>query len=280
VGRFGGGLPAYGGMALVMTAISLAAMLASVAGTAGAAQTEASSVRMPPREQIRIVLSNRPFMVLIFSKLMLLLALSAITTSLYYVVTQIMQRGPSALSLYGIVQNAGILVSLRFWVWLGRRHSKQALFAAAVLGGVPLSLSWLLASPAEPLWVFGVRAGLLGFFAGGSLVMGQSMLPDTIDFDHQRSGMRREGVFSAIYSFVEKASFAAGPLIVGSLLGAFGYVASRTGAAPVTQTPEALRAVYIGVAIVPAVAALIAAASLRFYTLTEQSLRRAPLNTA
>jgi GPH family glycoside/pentoside/hexuronide:cation symporter len=192
---------------------------------------------------------------------------------MYYVVVQIMQRSPSVLSLYGIANNLGIVVSLPLWAWLGRRLSKRVVFGLAILAGVPLSLSWLLTTPGEPLWVFCVRALLLGIAAGGSLVMGQSLLPDTMEYDFTRTGLRREGIFAAIYSFVEKASFAAGPLLVGSLLGLFGYVSAKAGAHPVLQPKEALTGIYIGVAVVPAAASLMAVAALFFYNLAEAGQR-------
>ena len=273
VAYFGGGLSAYGVTASIMAAISLAAMMYSVVGTASAYATRRAPAVPDLRGAIGSVLSNQPFVVLIFAKLMLLLSLSAITTTMYYVVVQIMQRTPSVLSLYGIANNLGIIVALPLWAWLGRRFSKQLVFAVAILAGVPLSLSWLLTSPAEPIWVFCVRALLTGIAAGGSLVMGQSLLPDTMEYDFRRTGLRREGVFAAIYSFVEKASFATGPLIIGALLGLFGYVSSKAGGHPVLQPKEALTGIYIGVAVVPAVAALIAAISLKFYNLTEADLR-------
>jgi GPH family glycoside/pentoside/hexuronide:cation symporter len=274
VAFFGGGLSAYGATASIMAAISLAAMMYSVVGTASAHATRRTPAVPDLKGAILSVLSNRPFGVLIFAKLMLLLSLSAITTTMYYVVVQIMHRTPGVLSLYGIANNLGIVAALPLWAWLGKRFSKQMVFAIAILAGVPLSLSWLLTSPAEPIWVFCVRALLTGVAAGGSLVMGQSLLPDTMEYDFRRTGLRREGVFAAIYSFVEKASFAAGPLIVGALLGVFGYVSSKAGAPPVLQSKGALTGIYIGVAVVPAVAAMIAALSLRFYNLNEAELCR------
>jgi GPH family glycoside/pentoside/hexuronide:cation symporter len=273
VARFGGGLFAYGLTAWIMAAASLFAMLYAVIATAPAFATTHVPAAPDLRAGIASVLGNRPFVVLIFVKLMILLSLSAITTTMYYVVVQIMRKPPSVLSLYGIATNIGILASLPFWAWLGRRWSKQLVFAVAILANVPLSLSWLLTSPAEPVWLFCLRALLLGFGAGGALVMGQSLLPDTMEYDFKRTGLRREGIFAAVYSFVEKASFAAGPLIIGALLSLFGYVASKTGSAPVVQSQSALTGIFIGIAVVPAVASLIGAAALRFYHLSEAELR-------
>jgi GPH family glycoside/pentoside/hexuronide:cation symporter len=273
VSYFGGGMMAYGVTACIMAAASLVAMVYAVVATASAHATRRVAAVPDLRAGFMSVLQNRPFVVLIFVKLMILLSLSAITTTMYYVVVQIMHRPASVLSLYGIATNVGILASLPFWAWLGRRMSKQLVFAIAILANVPMSLSWLLTTPAEPIWLFCLRALLLGIGAGGALVMGQSLLPDTMEFDFKRTGQRREGIFAAIYSFVEKASFAAGPLIVGALLGLFGYVASKAGHPPVIQSPEALKGIYIGVAVVPAVTSVFGAAALWFYDLTESQLR-------
>ena len=44
------------------------------------------------------------------------------------------------------------------------------------------------------------------------------MLMESFAFDYRISGVHREGVLSAGFSFVEKASLALGPLIIGTLL--------------------------------------------------------------
>ena len=63
--------------------------------------------------------------------------------------------------------------------------------------------------------------------------------------------VRREGVYAGAYSFVEKASMAFGPLLIGVILQAFHFRPSLGKA--VQQPPEALMGIIIGVAVVPAV---------------------------
>ena len=41
---------------------------------------------------------------------------------------------------------------------------------------------------------------------GAVLLLGQSLLPDTMEWDYRRTGMRREGMLSAVYTMVEKLS--------------------------------------------------------------------------
>jgi GPH family glycoside/pentoside/hexuronide:cation symporter len=67
---------------------------------------------------------------------------------------------------------------------------------------------------------------LLGLGAGGLLLVGQSMLPDTMQYDYQKTGIRREGIFAGVYTTVEKISFAIGPALLGLIIGYAGYDAS------------------------------------------------------
>jgi GPH family glycoside/pentoside/hexuronide:cation symporter len=137
------------------------------------------------------------------------------------------------------------------WVWLGTKFSKRTLYIAACLLFACLTSSWLLAVANEPLPFILLRGFLSGTFSGGLLLMGQSLLPDAIDADCKKSGIRREGVYAGAYSFVEKASMAFGPLLIGLILQAFHFQPSLGKA--VAQPPEALTGILIGVAIVPAV---------------------------
>ena len=100
--------------------------------------------------------------------------------------------------------------------------------------------------------------------------MGQSMLPDTMEYDFLRTGLRREGIFAALYTTVEKFSGAIGVALVGALLGTYGYIQSRGGT--VAQPESALWAIRIAMAWVPAAITLAGMAALLFYDLDERKL--------
>ena len=91
-----------------------------------------------------------------------------------------------------------------------------------------------------------------GPLGGGTLVMGQSLVPDTIEYDFRRTGLRREGIFAGVFTTVEKFAYAFAPAITGIFLGAMGYVSS-TGDVDAAQPDSAILAIYIAVAIVPSV---------------------------
>ena len=66
-----------------------------------------------------------------------------------------------------------------------------------------------------------VFAGI-GFSA--HYVIPWSIVPDTVEYDYSKYGVRREGVFYALWIFVARIGSALAGLIVGGMLALFGYV--------------------------------------------------------
>ena len=92
-----------------------------------------------------------------------------------------------------------------------------------------------------------------------------SMLLDTIDHDRRISGLNREGVYSGIWSAMDKTAFAFGALMAGIALQFVGFQESAEGF--VAQTPEAVRGIGIVFACAPAFFAAIAMAVMTRYRL-------------
>jgi GPH family glycoside/pentoside/hexuronide:cation symporter len=75
------------------------------------------------------------------------------------------------------------------------------------------------------------------------------MLTDTIAFDRVRSGISREGMFSGVFSALEKLAFALGPAIAGVALSVAGFVESRGGAG--LESPGAIEGIVISLSVLP-----------------------------
>ena len=130
------------------------------------------------------------------------------------------------------------------------------MLAAAVNGLV--ALSWSLASAEEPVWMLALRGFLLGIAFSGNVVSAMSMLTDAMEVDFYRSGLRREGMYSALYSFVEKLATSVGPMILG---GALAYAGFDPKAPPTVVNESVRQAVLIGIAYVPAAMSVVAVSS-------------------
>jgi GPH family glycoside/pentoside/hexuronide:cation symporter len=199
------------------------------------------------------------------AKVCQLIGLASLTASILFLMKNVLLQPESTVGFYVMAATAATLSTMPVWVWLGRRFSKRSLYIAACLLFACLTSSWLLAGPHEPMPLILLRGFLSGTFSGGLLLMGQSLLPDAIDADCRRSGIRREGVYAGAYSFVEKASSAFGPLLIGMILQAFHFKPSLGKA--VAQPPEALTGIVIGVAVVPAILYIVSVIPLLYFRL-------------
>jgi GPH family glycoside/pentoside/hexuronide:cation symporter len=222
---------------------------------------------------LRSALSNRPFLLLSAFKLLTLFSGASVTATLLFFVKNILRHDQSIMLWYSVGYAGAALVSVPlFWVKLSARIGKHRALMVATIGFMIVVLSWLFAAPGESEWVFTLRAFLLGTFAAGKLLLGMTLLPDIMEYDSLRTGMRREGVFAGAYSLVEKTAFALSPLVLTLILGALGYRESVNNAF-VEQSQDALMGIYINIAIVPAVCNLLATFVLLRYDLTEEKLK-------
>jgi GPH family glycoside/pentoside/hexuronide:cation symporter len=115
-----------------------------------------------------------------------------------------------------------------------------------------------------------LRALWLGAFNAGLFLFGYSMLVDTYAWDHQVTGLRREGFLASAISFVEKFSLAVGPLLIGALLSAMGFDKNLDPSAD--QSAGARQAIVIGFVWIPVVTQLLAMVLLRWYRLDQTDL--------
>jgi GPH family glycoside/pentoside/hexuronide:cation symporter len=92
-----------------------------------------------------------------------------------------------------------------------------------------------------------------------------------MEWDRLRTGERREGVYSSAYTIVEKVGYALGPGLIGALLTASGFIATTKGQI-VVQPDTAMRALYVGMAWMPAGLVVVSFIIMLFYRLNEKML--------
>ena len=242
---------AYQLMSVVAGSIILIASVACYRMTAGAPATQKSSKRMPLMEQARFALGNRPFLMLLGIKYLGLYALSATVATNIFFVRQVMQQSEAIMLWYGLAYMAGSLCAIAPWVLTSKRLGKTHTLALSAGLAALANLTWFLSGPSEPIYIYMLRAFLLAACNGGMLLMGQSLLPDVMEYDYQRTGLRREGLYAGLYSFIEKLAFATAPLTLGILLSQMGFVQGLPRSA--TQPESALLAITIAIAVIPAI---------------------------
>lgn len=271
--HFGGGLTGYSLVGSVLGLCTLVTMVACFFGTAGARQVEQTGVRFTAREQLRSALGNRPFLLLAAYKFLTLVAGATVFASLLFFVKNVLQLDQGVMLWYSLAHGLSAFVAVPFvWVPLAARIGKQRALIVATLGFMVTALSWMLAQPGEPLALFVLRSLLLGAFAAGKLLLGLTLLPDVMEYDYLKTGLRREGAYAGAYNVVEKAAYAISPLMMTIVLGLLGYQESVNNAT-VAQSDDALLGIYLSIAIIPALCNLAAAIVMLRYDLTEARLR-------
>ena len=273
---YGGGQRAYLLMAASIAPVVLLSSLLCFWTTSGAPFTERALAHAPFREQVRSVLANRPYFILIGIKLLTLTSLSAYAVFPFFF-QRILGVSNVYLGTFFAVSSIMLIVSQPLWIGLSKRFGKTVTYRLALGFSVPVFLSWLFAHAGDPQWSILLRGGLQGLAGGGALLMGQALLPDTMEYDFLRTGLRREGIFAGFYTTVEKVAAAAGIALVGSILAAAGYVQSR--GSDVVQPESALLAIRMVVAFLPAgmsFAALLLLSAYRLSELQLETLRRDP----
>jgi GPH family glycoside/pentoside/hexuronide:cation symporter len=272
--HFGRNRDGFATAGLILTAIIVAAMLLCFFATGNARMIERHDGPKPPlREQIRMVMDNRPILVLLSVKFLHLLSLASVSTTTLLFLINVTKEGYGGQETLSIASNVAIAASMPAWSAIAKRIGKHRAFIVATCCYIIMALTWLLAIEGSAPWMMIARGVGLGLSSGGMLLMGAAMLPDTMDYDRRRTGLRREGLFSSFYAIVEKSAFAIGPAIVGAFLAGMGYIPTRGGQV-VVQPDSAVMAMYFTIAVVPAVLLSLSIFVLMFYDLDEARLDR------
>lgn len=281
---FGGRETGWRVMAALYAGICLVSMLTPafslrrvrlLAGEAGGAQSLLG--------QLNAARCNRPFVILTAGSFLMSASQAVCYTVVSFIFIYLVQD-VSFILPFALSMMAGGLASQPMWLALTRRFSKFACFLVASIAWGLVLLTFLWLKPGgdvlthlpvfgdltdQKLWVL-VRGVLLGITNSGFVLMSLSMLTDAIDQQRRTAGRADEGVFSGIFSAVEKLSFAIGPLIAGVGMSLTGFQSSTMGV--IEQSNSAITGILWIYAVVPVVVQL---ASLAVFARYPEAARRA-----
>lgn len=187
------------------------------------------SIRLIPA--IRHTLRNRPYLLLLVAYVLILFGLfSAGPLGLYVNIFVVCNgdRGMAA-SIGGVVGSATAIAA---WIGLpfataaaarfGKRETMVGCLSLGLLSALSLSITM------DPRWPYmQVLSGILfGLGMQGAWLMVASMTGDACDEDELRTGLRREGLYSAVTAFALKSALALTAIGGGSMLSLSGYDAN------------------------------------------------------
>lgn len=148
--------------------------------------------------------------------------------------------------------------SAMFWVNKSEKHDKVKVYSFAVIW---ISLALLLCifipsyNPNNPMisyLLLGITVILVGIGMSAVQILPFASIPDVVEVDEYYHGIRREGAYYGIVSFVYKVASGVSIALIGLILGAFGYVESIDGAI-IAQPQSALIAIRITIGLLPGI---------------------------
>lgn len=170
------------------------------------------------------VLHNRNFVYYGLGDLFSSVSMAFFQTAMLYYITMLLNVPESQSFLVMLTAIAVALCLFPFIVSFSRRYSKKALIIAAsivftiVYAFIYVGDKIAALFPGHELWI-GLVMGLVVAFPFAAInILPQSMLSDIIQQDSIENGVNREGIYSAVKTFIEKIASAAAMMIVSSVL--------------------------------------------------------------
>lgn len=252
-------------LGFVSGAFIVATTLITFFTTRRAPRIEHPAHRFSIRDELNSLAGNRPFRTLWLVFLLQNLAVGTSATTLIYLITFVMRADAKVVGpLVATGSIVGLLVT-PLWVLLARRLGKRRGYFAGMGIAAIMSLPALFIPPEWYLVLFVVLM-ITGVGDAATQLFPNSMVPDTVEVDELRTGMRREGAIFGAWSFCRKLGMAAGAFLVSIGLSAVGFV---SGAAPAAQSAQALLGIRLVYSLLPFTLWVTAMLVLRRYELSE-----------
>lgn len=253
----------------------LVAILIVIAAIPTLFVTERTEKRVAGQKKVSLVwgmketLKNRAFLSLIGLTVSTHMAMISVQSLGFYVSTYHVFGGDKVkggiyMGATGTILTISGLISIPIITWLARRFGKVRVMAAVMVLAMIGDLSkWVLYNPSYP-WMQLIVPCLIGPAGSAFWILVNSMKADVPDDDELRTGMRREGMFGAMATWIQKFGMSICFIITGAVLGAVRFDPDMTVQA--SATIQGLRVAFV---LIPVAGELTSLIILKFYPLTE-----------
>ena len=212
-------------------------------------------------QQLKIVMSNRPFLFVVGIYLFSWLALQITAAVIPFYAKFWMGVDENLVAL--IVQ--GVAIFMMFvCAALSKRIGKKNLYFLGSGIWILVQIGLFFLQPGQTSFLYGLCI-LAGFGVATAYVVPWSILPDVIELDELNTGCRREGTFYAFMTLLQKIGLALGIFLVGAALEASGFDDEA-----VQQSASALNAIRFFMGPVPLVLLICGVVLIYFYPITRE----------
>lgn len=216
------------------------------------------------KKSTKILLTNRPFIAICLSS-MLLIATQQYTQTLYNYLFLNYFKKPALFAIVTVITYLPMLILFPFITKLVKKYGKKELctvgmFVAAIANAL------LLLIKTQNVVVFFAFNFVSGFGMMFLILELWAMVTDVINYQEKRSGQREEGITYAVFSFGRKIGQTLSAVLSTGVIGLIGYDAKNL-------TDEAVNGLYSVSTAIPAVMCLVSAVLLGFiYNIDKKNL--------
>lgn len=244
-------------MGSVVGLMAMICLLICFKGTSEQVSSANQQEHIPFKLALRTIFTNKPYIVLAVSFLMLQICFGVRSAaSIYYFIYNV-----GNVNLFGVVSLVGGLVGLGLQFFAPAfmmKFGKRSLYIGT---GVLLILNLIAVyfSPVGNVPIVFVLNMLISVLAGLSMLAAWASLPDAIDYSVRRNGLHIEGMYYSLYNFLQKLGSSIAGGLSGLVLAAYGY---HAGGAP---TPKSLEGIMVTSTLIPAACAVVFTIVMIFY---------------
>ena len=246
-----------------------------------APRTELQPSKFNVLSELSALWRNRPFVVLVFVHLLKMTGIGAAATAVIYYLVFVFRAPAQAAGVILSIVAATAVLSVPVWMMMMSRFGKKRAYSYA-LGFLAFSMLILLFI--EPNTIAGtfsipyveemISGGvvavalaliIVSFGDSGSILVPNGMIPDTVEADELRTGIRREGTILGAWILSRKLGMALGAFGITLILSQTGFV---SGAAE--QAEGAITGIRYAYILFPCACYLLSLIILQRYDLTEE----------
>jgi GPH family glycoside/pentoside/hexuronide:cation symporter len=187
-----------------------------------------SQEKIKLKEAFSLTLKNRSFAILMIGYIIIIFGMNTVGNlglyvNIFYVCGGDKELAGTIGGISGSIMIAGAFVSMFLIGKLSELTSKRIGVLTGLGFGLIGNLSlWFFMSPDNPYLQL-ISAGFIGLGIQGCWLMIDSMIGDVCDDDEVKTGMRREGMYSAVKSFSMQVAVAMAAVSAGYMLSLSGF---------------------------------------------------------
>ena len=225
---------------------------------------------MPLGTQVRVALSNRPYLFVIGIYLCSWLAVQLTATIIPYYITYWMRLPNTWIAGIILAVQGTSLVMLFVWSAVSNKIGKKNVYLIGMSLWIVAQVGLLVLQPGQTILMV-ILAILAGMGVSTAYLIPWSMIPDVIELDELETGERREGIFYAFMVLLQKISIALGLFLVGQALQATHFISATVQVPQPVQPESALLALRLILGPVPLVLVVLGMVLCWFYPITRAS---------